>query len=617
MILKRRKMMISFSQILQKLKEVFSKMIGTKSIENVLHVAPVMSTEMSTAIQLWEDMYTGHSPWIRKPTYDDPTLIVSLGLAQQIANEKARTALLEFKSEITTPMKEVETPREEAGDNILERFKTTTEEQTATRQDGFNQYSEYNTAQFHPRATVKELVPKGPTERAEYLNKTYQKKVIKKLRREVEVGIALGGLVIKPYVIVNEPDLTEEDGVLVLDGKDLDKADMEFDFVYANNFYPLAFNGNGDITEAAFLERRVDKDITYTRIEHHKYFNHTVVITNMAFRSTARPTSSADNTSADLGQQISLKSVPEWSNIQEVTKIKNVDRLLFAYFKMPEANTIDLYSPLGVSGFDKAKDLIEEADKQFSRLLWEYEGGELAVDIDRDALRDTNVFDSQGNLKTVSRVGHLQQRLYRRVELTSDGDTYNQFAPTLRDGSYIDGLNTILMHIEDVTGLSRGTLSQVDTAEARTATELKILKQRSYQTNAEIQSAIQTCLEDLIYVMNTLCELYDITPTGEYETSFEWDDSILVDKEAELGRNITLMQNGIMSKKEIRMWYKGETERQAREALLEVQEENRVAVEENIMTQMDFDSKGLDGALQQSPDKLRESNKQDNKNKED
>ena len=98
-------------------------MIGTKSIENVLHVAPVMSSEMQTAIQLWEDMYTNHSPWVRQPTYDDPTLVVSLGLAQQIANEKARMALLEFKSEVTTPMKEVETPREEAGDNILERFK--------------------------------------------------------------------------------------------------------------------------------------------------------------------------------------------------------------------------------------------------------------------------------------------------------------------------------------------------------------------------------------------------------------------------------------------------------------------------------------------------------------
>ena len=177
--------MISFSQILYKLKEVFRKMIGNKSIENVLHIAPVVSNEMADAIQLWEDMYKGHSPWLREATYDDPTVIKSLGLAQLIASEKARTALLEFESEITTPMKEEEKPREDAGTNIVERFqqsntdtsnnstsnnsKSVNEASTKSQNANFNQFSKYNTAQFHPQATVKELVPKGPTERAEYV----------------------------------------------------------------------------------------------------------------------------------------------------------------------------------------------------------------------------------------------------------------------------------------------------------------------------------------------------------------------------------------------------------------------------------------------------------------
>ena len=63
-----------------------------------------------------------------------------------------------------------------------------------------------------------------------------------------------------------------------------------------------------------------------------------------------------------------------------------------------------------------------------------------------------------------------------------------------------------------------------------------------------------------------------------------------------------------MSKEEVRMWYMGETEKQAKEALLKVQEENRVAVEDNIMTQMNFNQLGLDSTMQQSPDKLREGN---------
>jgi A118 family predicted phage portal protein len=322
----------------------------------------------------------------------------------------------------------------------------------------------------------------------------------------------------------------------------------------------------------------------------------------MAFKSTANVQA---NEGVDLGERISLKSVPDWEGIQEHVIIEHADRLMFAYFKMPEANTIDMYSPLGVSGFDKAVDLIKQADIQYSRLLWEYEGGELAIDIDRDALRDTEVWDKEGKLITTSRMGTLQQRLYRKVDLGNESDTYSVYAPALRDSSYIQGLNTILTHIEDVTGLSRGTISEVTMNEARTATELRILKQRSYQTNDDIQKAIQRCLEDLIYVMNALCSLYEITPEGEYDVSYEWDDSILVDVDTELGKRMTLMQNGIMSKEELRQWYFGETERQAREALLKVQEENRRAVEDNLMTQMEFRDNGMDSSMQQSPDNFR------------
>ena len=608
--------MISFSQIIQKLKEVFRKMVNGKSIEREIGVSPLISNQMANAIQLWELMYKGQSPWIREPTFSDPTRVVSLGLPQMIASEKARTALLEFKSEITTPMKEVETPREDAGQNILERMKTPETDnlspdsaknlQNQQLNRGSDPFSRYNTPMFHPQETVKELVPKGPTERAEYLNKTYQKKVLPKLRREVEYGIALGGLVIKPYVILNTPVESAESGgnVLKLNTK-FDKAEIEFDFVYADHFYPLAFNSSGDITEAAFIEHKIDKNITYSRLEHHKYISskHQVIITNKAFKSTAQTTA---NEGVDLGQEIPLAQVPDWEGIDAETVIDNADRLMFAYFKMPEANTIDMYCPLGVSGFDKAINLIKQADIQFSRLLWEYEGGELAIDIDRDALKDTEVRDNEGNIVMVSKMGHMQQRLYRPVDLGADSDTYNPYAPTLRDSSYIQGLNTILTHIEDVTGLSRGTISEVTTTEARTATELRILKQRSYQTNADIQKAIQRCLEDLVYVMNTLCSLYDITKEGEYETSFEWDDSILVDVGEELSKRMDLMKNGIMSKEELRMWYMGETERQAREALLKVQEENRIAVEDNMITQMQAGVNNLDTAKQQSPDKLKQ-----------
>ena len=96
----------------------------------------------------------------------------------------------------------------------------------------------------------------------------------------------------------------------------------------------------------------------------------------------------------------------------------------------------------------------------------------------------------------------------------------------------------------------------------------------------------------LLYAADVYCTLYQITPEGKYEVSFEWDDSILVDVETELNKRITLMQNGITSKLENRMWYFGETEDQARQALAKIQEENNQSMENQLALNYGFGTKG-------------------------
>ena len=217
---------------------------------------------------------------------------------------------------------------------------------------------------------------------------------------------------------------------------------------------------------------------------------------------------------------------------------------------------------------------------QYSRMLWEFEGGEMAIDVDRDALKLD--IDEDGNDRT--RLPIAQERLFRKIDLNAD-DTYNVFAPNLRDQSLLNGLNAILTRIEDCVGLSRGSISNTPLNEAKTATELKILRQRSYSANADIQLALEETLKDTVYIMDALCSLYKVTPEGEYECSFEWDDSILVDIETELSKRLTLMQNGLASKVETRMWYFNETENQAKAALQKIDDEARKAIETNMMAQ--------------------------------
>ena len=547
-----------------KLKEIIGKMIGKTAIEKELHVVPAVSNKMLTAIDEWTAMYEGKAPWLHEPSVKDPSCVRSLGLPQFIASEKSRIALLEFESEITAPTKDSEpvTPNYMANNNIGTDGKP--EPRISTH-------------------VVVDTTPDGSTERADYLNKQYQK-LLDDLQTQVEYGVAKGGLVIKPYVIHHKSkDVKQETNAFTdtitndnsSDGTNANAWEIDFDYVQADEFFPLAFSSNGKkMTEAAFIQRKVDKDIVYTRLEYHKLVDTTVTVINKAYKSTTNTSNTYD-----LGQPIALSTVPEWATLQEETKIENVDRLLFAYFRMPEANNIDSHSPLGVSGFDKAKDLIRDADEQYSRMLWEFEGGELAIDIDRQALLFKEDPNEPGSGHSV--MGSLQQRLYRKVDLNQE-NTYNVFSPQLRDESIINGLNTILTKIEDACGLSRGTISNIVTQEAKTATELKIIKQRSYQTNTRIQKAIRVALKDTIYVMNALCDLYNITPDGKYEVSFEFDDSIITDTDIELNKRILLIQNGLASKLETRMWYFGETKNQAIEALEIIQQENLEAVEDNI-----------------------------------
>lgn len=575
-----------FNQVIEKIKGIWNKMIGKQTIQDVLKINPTISNDMINAIDLWTRMYEDKSPWVHEPTEDDPTDIKSLGLAQTIASEKASMALIEFESEITTPIKDVKpaTPNYMNPDNI-----------------GTDGKPEPMVAMH----VVTEDIPKGSTKRAEYLNRQYIK-LKDALPVQLEYAIAKGGLVIKPYLVKKPQNVDMMTGE-TKQNEIQEEYDIEFDYIQANEFYPLSFNASGKIIEAAFIQRIFDKDTIYSRLEYHKLTDEGVVVINKAFKKKAVSTSSISKEET-LGDEISLTEVEEWASLSPETTIGGVDRLLFAYLKMPDANTIDTHSPLGMSGFAKATKLIKDADMQYSRLMWEFEAGELAIDIDRNALRYLNDPDDPDSGHSV--MNKLQNRLYRKVDLNDD-NTYNVFSPDLRDVSILNGLNTILIKIEDKTGLSRGTLADVNmVSEAKTATELMLQRTRNYQTNQRIQKATQLALEDTIYIMNAYCELYNITEDGEYNVSFEWDDSVLVDKDTELSRRIILMNNGLAGKVETRMWYFGETENQAREALIRIQQENLEAVEQNV-NEMKILGQAPESKKEESPKSNNQANQDD------
>ena len=192
---------------------MIQNMINPKSVQQVLHVVPAVSNEMLDAIELWEDMYKDEAPWLKEPTSADPTQVLSLGLPAFIASEKARMAVMEMQFDITPVTVTPEDIKEQQNNN--ENKQNNEENNQDTKQidkalEGVEEEADTpNEEDVKPLygSEVPEEVTQGNTEKAEYLAEEI-KKLKKDLRRQLEYGVAKGGFVIKPYVVMPEKDET-------------------------------------------------------------------------------------------------------------------------------------------------------------------------------------------------------------------------------------------------------------------------------------------------------------------------------------------------------------------------------------------------------------------------
>lgn len=374
--------------------------------------------------------------------------------------------------------------------------------------------------------TIEMRVDVTGSPRADYLAGQLAR-VIPKLRRMVELGAAKGGLVFKPYI----------------NGKLID-----VDYVQADQFYPVGFDANGNMTSCVFADQRTVGGTFYTRLEYHALTSEGYVIRNAVYRSHTRDM---------LGTQAPLTVLDAWQDLQPEATITGIDRPLFAYFRYPLANNIDPASPLGVSCYGRAVDLIEQADRQWSNLMWEFESGQRALYVDVLAFGK----DKDGKPVLPNR------RLYRTMDTGGQDDAMlHEWTPSLREANILNGLDAILRKIEFACGLAYGTLSDPNTVD-KTATELKISNQRSYATIADTQKALQYALDDLLYAMDIWTTLGRLAPIGTYQAVYSFDDSVIVDKDTQFQQDMRLVSVGIMGKVEFRMRNFGEDEETAKARL--------------------------------------------------
>ena len=342
------------------------------------------------------------------------------------------------------------------------------------------------------------------------LNELFQT-AIKDLNENLQDGLALGSLIIKP----------------LMGGR--------VEYVTADNFIPVKFDNSRPV-DCIFVERKqINENKYYHRLERHTLTSAGLTVTNAAYQS---PTSSR------IGTKVPLDVVDSWAGLPEEVHYPGMDKLDFGYYRNPIKNRID-DSQCGVSIYSGvAVDRIKAADIQAARLDWEFESGERAIHVDERALKTS--------LNGKKSVAKSHERLYRGLNIDQKNDElFKEYSPAMRDGSYRQGLEDALRRVEFSVGLAYGDLSDTQYVE-KTATEVKNAKQRKYNRVAAIQENLKTCLSDLVDAL----AFYNATYTKGYSFSCSFRDSILTDEETERQQDRNDVAMGAMRLEEYRAkWY--------------------------------------------------------------
>ena len=371
----------------------------------------------------------------------------------------------------------------------------------------------------------------GDNARVELLNKTGQS-MWKKAKKITSMAFGYGGVIVVPYVkggkifynIVPQSRLT------------IDETDGEL------------------ITGATVLaERKVIKgtisETVYLRWTNYKVENGNMTITQQF--------------SDEKGNKISAPDF--WKDIQEVSTITNVDRVLFGYIKSPINNrkASDKYGVPITYGCDATILEIKETLKQ---LIREYELKEAFVGVDATMFNGKNKLPDNG--------------LFKKIDSTSD-DFFEIYDPQFRD--YTTRLQELYKRLEHEIGTSYGILSEVTTQQA-TATEIKKSMYDTFTICDDMRSNIEKGMEDFFYACNVLANAYNLSPQGEYELDFDWSYSLLEDTATEWSQLTYAQNKGIVSKVEIRQWlYPDESIEDSQKAIEDI-EKTQPSVEDILGT---------------------------------
>lgn len=371
---------------------------------------------------------------------------------------------------------------------------------------------------------------------------------IREFQRYLEYTFALGGMVIKVYW---------DEGI-------------KLSYVTADCFIPIAWD-NKHITEGVFVNEISKGDKKYTLLEWHlievEEEEQRYVIKNELYESKNQ---------GDLGVKVSLDTL--YPNLEEQVWIKDISRPIFVYFKPNTANNLDLYSPLGISIYANALDTLKSLDIAFDSFQREFILGKKRIMVPNSAIR--TVIDPQTGIPL--RYFDATDEVYEAMNFDDGAKQIQDISVELRVEEHTAAINALLNYVSMQVGFSAGAFS-FDGQGVKTATEVVSENSKTFRTKQSHETIIEDGIRDLVDIIIGIAALYnEFNSTDEYEVTVTFDDSIAEDQTAEINKQVTLVMNGLTTKKLAIMKIHGVSEEEAERIVQEIQNENKMVMPEGV-----------------------------------
>lgn len=367
---------------------------------------------------------------------------------------------------------------------------------------------------------------------------------IKEFQRYLEYNFALGGMVIKVYW---------DNGI-------------KLSYVTADCFIPIAWD-NKHITEGVFVNEISKGDKKYTLLEWHLVEGKEYVIKNELYESKNQ---------GDLGVKVTLSTI--YPDLEEEVRIENLSKPMFVYFKPNTANNLDMSSPLGISIYANALGTLKSLDIAFDSFQREFVLGKKRIMVPTSAIR--TVVDPQTGIPL--RYFDATDEVYEAMNFEDSTKPIQDISVELRVEEHTGAINAYLNYLASQVGFSAGAFN-FNGLGVKTATEVVSENSKTFRTKQSHETIIEDGIRDLVDIIIETAALYDeFESTDEYEVTVTFDDSIAEDQTAEINKQVTLVMNGLTTKKLAIMKIHGVSEEEAKRIVEEIREENKVMLPEMV-----------------------------------